>query len=550
MWYNGPMQIKRVQSFLIIPVLILSTFVAISATSPTPVQAGTFNADSLTTDAIFTARDSMSVADIQAFLVSKNSILANTPTSMLGPNANGRSAAQIIWDAGGASVSDFGSASRPSNPFNNKLSPQAILATLQKEQSLVTGNFTMGSQTHQNALNKAMGMDCPDDGGCSNMNGVYSGFANQLLYGSAQLWLNYWRATSPANYSNTNPPRRIGDVINFNEVLPSVCNDPRFSRVTIANGATASLYRYTTGCNGNYNFWYFMDTWFSLTNNGNVRRVVQGSGANVYVYYPNPPRKMLVDSFEALRRWLIFDPIERVDDQELNAIPQVGVICTMCIADNGDSAVYLVTDNERHHIKSDKIFATYGLSWSQLRTTSASILNAMPEGSPIGYLARTEGDPDVYLATNVRKFYFKDAASVFNWGYTFNDIKALQPQHLARLPTESRPVQFYMRIMTSPDMYLVSNGKRYYVPNMAVAQAWGLEPGLASQVGIEMDPLLPKVGNLTRVARVNGSVYYMESGKKRYVSTLSKLSKVGASSSQIIDVSSNVMDQIPRGTDL
>jgi hypothetical protein len=529
---------------------LVTSFTFVTTESPQKAYAtATFNANTLVSDGVFVNKDAMSVAQIQSFLVAKNSILATTPSSMLGPNANGRNAAQIIWDAGRASISDYGSASRPSNPFTVSLSPQVILATLQKEQSLVTGSFTMGSGAHQTALNGAMGMDCPDQGGCSNMNSAFAGFANQVTYGAAALWLQYWRAYSPANYSNTNPPRRIGDTINFNAVLPSVCNDPRFSNVTISNGATASLYRYTTGCNGNYNFWLFMTTWFSLFNDNRPVRVVQGSGPDVFVYYTNPSRKFYVDSFAALQHWRVFEPIERVDDVELASVPTQGAICRMCIA-SGDTAVYLITDGKRHHIKSDVVFPAYGLSWAQLRTTTPEMINGLPEGSPIGYLARTEGDPDVYLATNVRKFYFKDAASVFNWGYTFNDIKALQPQHLASLPTEPEPVQYYMRIMNAPDMFLVSAGRRYYVPNMNIARAWGLEPGLASRVGIEMAPLLPQIGNLTRVARVNGQVFYMENGRKRLVTNVSRLSRVGESTRSIIDVSPFVMDQIPRGADL
>ena len=129
----------------------------------------------------FTASNSMGVTAIQSFLISKGSYLHSYhDTEDCGSTRGahysfyaaryhcGHSvlAAQIIYDAAHA----YG------------ISPRAIMATLQKEESLITDSSPSTSQLHF-----AMGYGCSDSSGCSQ----YSGFFHQVDNGTWQFRTDY-----------------------------------------------------------------------------------------------------------------------------------------------------------------------------------------------------------------------------------------------------------------------------------------------------------------------------------------------------------------------
>lgn len=175
---------------------------------------------------------SMNQQQVQAFLSSKGGYLANyreTRNSYVGPNNNrpaiNKLASQIIYEA----AADYG------------LNPQVILATLQKEQSLVTNPSPAGWN-----IDWAMGYGCPDGGSCSS----YPGFSMQVDWGSWQLRWNMDRANDPATRYKV-APYYTGNTINIDG----------FSTY-LGTGATASLYRYTPHFHGNQNFRLIFTQWF------------------------------------------------------------------------------------------------------------------------------------------------------------------------------------------------------------------------------------------------------------------------------------------------
>ncbi len=191
-----------------------------------------FDASYITSDITFTDSNSMTEADIQAFLESKGSYLAGyheTRDSQIGPNndvpAHGWSASKIIWQV----AHWYG------------VNPMVILTTLQKEQSLVTN-----PAPPEWALDWAMGYGCPDSSPCSS----YQGFALQVDWGTWQLRWNM-------DLANSHDPR-VSPYITGNTI--TIDNTP----VYLGNGATASLYRYTPHFQGNENFAYIYESWFGL----------------------------------------------------------------------------------------------------------------------------------------------------------------------------------------------------------------------------------------------------------------------------------------------
>jgi len=166
---------------------------------PVPFQPNT-----LISDAKYLDRDSMSVADIQAFLDAQ----PGTLKSYSAPDHAGtmKTAAQMISEAATAW----------------SVSPKVILVTLQKEQSLL-------AQAHpsQRAYDWAMGCGKMDSATLTR----YKGFGNQIWGGARALQRNrsFWHSG-------------ISLTIDGKAVYPS-------------NAATHSLYRYTPHFGGATSFW-------------------------------------------------------------------------------------------------------------------------------------------------------------------------------------------------------------------------------------------------------------------------------------------------------
>jgi hypothetical protein len=128
---------------------------------------GTYQPDTVISEANFRAAGSMSAADIQAFLETQPGSLK----SYAGKDYAGvqKTAAEMIADASA----------------NWGISPKVILATLQKEQSLLTAR-----NPSQNAMDWAMGCGKAD----SFTTYKYQGFGKQIWYGAykfkqnADLW--------------------------------------------------------------------------------------------------------------------------------------------------------------------------------------------------------------------------------------------------------------------------------------------------------------------------------------------------------------------------
>lgn len=261
--------------------LILGVFITIFsftfltknfATHEHPVQATTldnFRPGNIISDYVMSNYNSMSEAEIQSFLKSKNhcndtniSKATKYPNlhyhikdghfvcladELFGNGTNyggttGETAAHIIWQA----AQDY------------HINPQVLLVLLQKEQGLITDTWPNHIQ-----YRSATGYGCPDTAAC---NSEYYGFKNQISK-AAQLfrtvlnggWTNYPLGN---NFIQYNPNKACGGSI-----------------VNIENLATSSLYRYTPyqpnagtlaagtgtaycGAYGNRNFYLYFSNWF------------------------------------------------------------------------------------------------------------------------------------------------------------------------------------------------------------------------------------------------------------------------------------------------
>ena len=504
--------------------------------------SGVFDAGNLTNNLFFTSPSQMSVTDIQNFLVQKGSVLASISSDQLGDGAGGRSAAQIIYDAATVNRTDFDTSDGygPSNPLVMSLNPEILLLTLEKEQSLIDGNYVVGSSSTNSALRTAMGYGCPDSGDC---NQAYSGFTNQVTYAAAQFMKNYYMAGKSSyqpgqTYTISSPPY----------------NAAANQSVTIGNAATSSLYQYTPHVyNGNYNFWLFLNKWFNDAINtfSPTARIIKGqTTTEVYVATADLSKRWYLPSMAYAAAWAIPASLEVLSDAQMAAIPvQVGSISRLQKSDTSTDVFYM-ENGYKHHIANEHQFPIWNLSWSELGTVDSSILNQIPTGPPIGLLSKSASQPALYLLTYNRRFYVPDLSTMTEWGYNLNSIDTI-PQSIILSPSTSSNLTTVVQFEGDAKVYLVTNGQRLYIPNQTVLSAWGLNFGMLSNVGKELSYATPEAGQLSQLVKGSGpNVYYISGGQKRYVTSWSKLVSKNIPQSALVTVSDHLLATLATGPNL
>ncbi len=236
-----------------------------STSSASAANSSDFQPGNIISDDNFYNSGSMSEAQIQGFLASK------------GANCNGSECLKnYLVDTNSRSADAMcaayvGAAAEPASRVIAKvsiacgISPEVLLATLEKESSLV--DTTTPSEGRYKV---AMGYGCPDTAACDS---AYYGFFNQI-YSAAHQFIRYG---NPPGTSNSFTWYPVGKTSNVAFSPNASCGS---SPVFIANKATAALYYYTPyqpnsaalgnlygvgdGCSayGNRNFWTFYSDWF------------------------------------------------------------------------------------------------------------------------------------------------------------------------------------------------------------------------------------------------------------------------------------------------
>lgn len=391
-----------------------------------------FNPNKLIEDKVFSDTQTFGgAAGVQKFLETKKSVLANIDPAFLiklkepqsiafkqaleDPGANLprlRTAAELIWDA-----------SRQSG-----LNPQVILATLNKEQGLITSKDASDPDL-QRALDHAMGFACPDNGGCGDL---FPGFYYQL-FGNFDASNNRYLGAAKSLMKSFSYPggrgplvngavSKVGDTIIIENTMGGFDGILTEQPVTLLNSATAALYRYTPHVfNGNYNFWRYFQGWFKYPN-GSLLKLTGGSD----IYIIQNGLKQLVPQFVAVARNLdlttviIASPTE-MDNYQTDKI--YGPADNTIAQAQGDAKKYVFLDNVRHQA-SDLVIKQRGLDPAKYLTMTLDESNLFPAGTVLppkdGTIIRGKNAPAVYLVDGGQIKLFS--------GYTFGQRKITAKQ--------------------------------------------------------------------------------------------------------------------------
>ncbi|MET0859715.1 MAG: hypothetical protein ABW091_01675 [Microbacterium sp.] len=250
-----------------------------------------FQAGNIMSDAVFFNSGTMSAAQIQSFLEARVPRCDAGYTCLKDWYDTSRTvAADAMCGAYSGGVRERASTIIYKVAQACGINPQVILATLEKEQGLVTHVWPSDWR-----YERAMGQGCPDTAECDTR---YLGFFNQV-YGAAWQFKRYANPPGTSQYFTWYAP---GQTWNVRYHPDASCGS---SPVYIQNQATANLYYYTPyqpngaslragygegdGCSsyGNRNFYQRFTDWFGSTQGGGNPfgnfESVQGDGGSVRV---------------------------------------------------------------------------------------------------------------------------------------------------------------------------------------------------------------------------------------------------------------------------
>ena len=226
-----------------------------------------FSAGNIISDSKMSAVDTMNESQIRDFINQRNAnCAANNSMCFRNYREENKDAARIIFEA-----------SR-----EQKINPQVILVTIQKEQGLITS-----TNPQQWMYNSAMGYGCPDStpGRCGPDE---KGFLRQVVWGSTMYRAILDGGGSWSNRYKSGTRWYTPYIVGTNSIqwnVPASCGT---SQVTIENRATQALYNYTPyrpnqaalnagygtgdGCSayGNRNFFLYMRDWFGYVATANA----------------------------------------------------------------------------------------------------------------------------------------------------------------------------------------------------------------------------------------------------------------------------------------
>lgn len=425
----------------------------------TGVKAATFDPSNIISDEEILDYNSMSLNDIQNFLVSKSSFLASY--SCLDAYGVSRKASEIIYNAASNNYDCSDAVDLSDNPTDDEkalkcrkvtISPKFLLVLLQKEQSLIDD-----SSPSQSRLDYATGYGCPDGGGCNNR---WKGFGKQV--NSAALQFRDYM-DNPQYYTY-----KAGVTYTFTNPYGTISKEPII--VTPANQATAALYNYTPHVyNGNYNFYNLWQKYF--TKNIIEGSLVQANGEpGVWLIQDGKKRPFL--SKGALTSRFDINKIIKVNKSDLDKYEKGSPIkfAQYSLVRSPRGTIFLLVDDKKRGFTSGEAFKKMGFNPEEVTNASWEDINAYADGQnitatstyPTGALLQDKKTGGVYWVYEGTKAPIIDRVFLAT-KFKGKKIVPSSPDELANY-TKVNPVLFgdgeLLKSPNSPSVYVISNGKK------------------------------------------------------------------------------------------
>lgn len=498
-----------------------------------------FDPENIISDAIFTDSNSMSVDQIQQFLVNKNSVcLKNFKTLSLHdanndglgdePYGKGKnekvSAAQVIWQAAQL----------------YRINPKVILATLQKEQGLITRTDCPTWR-----YNTALGYGCPDHQPCDN---TAYGFTRQIDYG---VW--HFRGFFDDSYPI--PPYTPGNTfIAYNP--DSSCGG---KTIKIRNRATAALYSYTPyqpnaatlaaapgqtvncGAYGNLNFWRYFTDWFGST----IIPIAFKTPSSSQIYLLSGESYVKIQSTALLNAYgFDHSDVGTVPASTLNSLQNGGTLTN--VARFGGDEVYLIDNGKRYQFPNPATLSLYGYTMGAESKLDPSIRDLLTSAGSLTDIVQVSGRPEIYLIEAGKKRHISSKVAFQTLGtpvYNTRPSVTLSTAYVSTLP-DGAPILLDGDLITATDTkrtWIYLNNSRQRIDD-TVASAWGLTPTYtATAATLDQLPLSATVHTDIK-AKLDGNNLYLLDGKKKYKLSPTETAKLGLTEADFPTVSDKLLN--------
>jgi len=464
----------KINKFVIILLagLILPIF---SLANPAKAQEidPNFDPNNIISDADLLNYNSMSLPDIQNFLQSKGSFLAN----YYALNAHGttKTAAEIIYDAthnnfdcAGVTLSDTPTEAEKQLKCRKitTVSPKFILVLLQKEASLIENPNPI-----QSRLDWATGYGCPDNWTC---NPYYKGFGKQVNSAALQF-LAYVQEQYKYAY-------RAGETYTFTNPYGTISKEPVI--VTPVNKATAALYNYTPHVyNGNYNVYKLWNRYFPKSSNRYPDGSLLSGQDEPGVWLIENGQKRPFLNYSAFISRFQPSQIIKVDPSELDNYdlgPSLK-FSNYSLVQTPDKKIYLLVGREKRLFESLATFKKIGFNPAEIETATDVDLASYQAGKTItatstyvtGALLQDTKTGGIFYVENGTKAPLLDKILL---SVKFKNKKTIpaSPATLEKYTTVA-PILLddgtLVKTTAFPTVYLISNGqKRPFADEAAFAK--------------------------------------------------------------------------------
>lgn len=543
----------------------LSVFAVIISSAASLLQAAPasalYSGGNLIDDLALLDSKSMSAQDIQNFLTNMRSGLANYRLNF---DCSITDAAESYYRNAGAPCGQVVPASQviyyTSQVYG--INPKAILATLQKEQSLVTATNPTSTQ-----INYAMGYACPTTTGCT-----IGGFIYQVDNGVWTLRLNFERARGNMNWWFRATSWVCGTTKNFYKPNLYPRQNVNFYDESgvyyrthyISNAATSSFYCYTphaynnplglyglpvygtTGkyYSGSYNFVRFYEAWFGSTHSspffqlpGSVSTYIMGANNTYYTIYDY---ERLKDYGFETRFGL---KVNVVDQAFINTLTHKGAL--PAIARFEGLGIFVPQLGTLHAFTDEQIFYDYGYQFGQEAVLPAWVQDSLTVGEPMQRVVKPADSSAFYYVDNGNKGVFCNGDSFTKLGtpaYSTQPSVALRSYYLNTLP-DGKPIARNGDLIMSSDgsLYGVYNDESLAPVSSSVAQNSGAINCMAPRAAISQLTQGTNIGSLVRDSA--GNAYILDYRTKIAVSD--HLEAIGKTINDFSLVDDSLLSRIP-----
>ncbi|PLX27947.1 hypothetical protein C0583_01775 [Candidatus Parcubacteria bacterium] len=437
--------------WLIVFIFIISLTIAVKA------EAATFDPAYIISDEEMTNADSMTLADIEAFLKLKGGYISRN--YFLSSDGELMSAAQIIYNAAhnydceGVELSDSPNRTERVNKCRYApVNPKLLLVLLQKEQSLIEEMSPTEKQ-----LAWATGYAVCDNCSMSDPSiQRWKGFGRQVNSASLQF-SDYMR--NPQNYgfqagktysiTNTGRPAMI---------------------VTIQNQATAALYNYTPHVYwGNYNFFKLWTKYFTRSYPNNS--LLQVKGENGVWLIKDGKRRAFMTRGALTSRYDV-NKVIQVSKSDLEMYEEGSPIkfAQYSLLRSPRGTIFLLVDDTRRGFASQEAFRKLGFNPEEIIDASWEDINlydeieSITEDSmyPTGALLQDKATGGIYFVRNGTKAPLWDRV-LLETKFMMNSIFPVDSEKLDSFKTVEPAIFDDGELLSptnSPAVYVIDNHKR------------------------------------------------------------------------------------------